>query len=133
MDGSLKDLSCYGLERAKEDLARARREFNLGDYKLAQNRSYYAVFHAMRAVNALDDYDSRKHSGVISHFNYEHVKKGDFPKEVSKMIKGAMEVRQQSDYEDFYVVSKEFAEQQIKNVEYVIGLIDDFLNQRMGN
>ena len=44
-----------------------------------------------------------------------------------------MEVRQQSDYEDFYVVSKEFAEQQIKNVEYVIGLIDDFLNQRMGN
>ena len=133
MDGSLKDLSCYRLERAKEDLARARREFNLGDYKLAQNRSYYAVFHAMRAVNALDDYDSRKHSGVISHFNDEHVKKGDFPKEVSKMIKGAMEVRQQSDYEDFYVVSKEFAEQQIKNVEYVIGLIDDFLNQRMGN
>ena len=66
MDGSLKDLSCYRLERAKEDLARARREFNLGDYKLAQNRSYYAVFHAMRAVNALDDYDSRKHSGVIS-------------------------------------------------------------------
>ena len=131
MDGSLKDLSRYRLERAKEDLDRARREFNLGDYKLSQNRSYYAVFHAMRAVNALDDYDSRKHSGVISHFNCEHVKKGDFPKEVSKMIKGAMEVRQQSDYEDFYVVSKEFAEQQIKNVEYVIGLIDNFLNQRM--
>ena len=84
MDGSLKDLSRYRLERAKED---------------------------MRAVNALDDYDSRKHSGVISHLNCEHVKKGDFPKEVSKMIKGAMEVRQQSDYEDFYVVSKEFAEQ----------------------
>ena len=69
MEGSLKDLSDYRLERAKEDLGRAKREFDIGDYKLAQNRSYYAVFHAMRAVNALDDYDSRKHSGVISHFN----------------------------------------------------------------
>ena len=32
------------------------------------------------------------------------------------MIKGAMEVRQQSDYEDFYVVSREFAEKQLQNV-----------------
>ena len=130
MEGSLKDLSDYRLERAKEDLVRAKREFEIGDYKLAQNRSYYAVFHAMRAVNALDDYDSRKHSGVISHFNREHVKNGDFPKEVSKMIKGAMEVRQQSDYEDFYVVSREFAEKQLQNVEYIINLIDDFLKTK---
>jgi uncharacterized protein (UPF0332 family) len=130
MEGSLKDLSDYRLERAKEDLDRAKREFEFGDYKLAQNRSYYAVFHAMRAVNALDDYDSRKHSGVISHFNHEHVKNGDFPKEVSKMIKGAMEVRQQSDYEDFYVVSREFAEKQLQNVEYIISLIDDYLKTK---
>ncbi len=131
MDGSLKDLSLYRLEKAKEDLARAKREFEIGDYKLSQNRSYYAVFHAMRAVNALDNYDSRKHSGVISHFNHEHVKNGDFPKDVSKMIKGTMELRQQSDYEDFYIVSKESAEKQLENVEYIVNLIEDYLSETL--
>ncbi|MCD7980748.1 MAG: HEPN domain-containing protein [Clostridiales bacterium] len=40
-----------------------------GQYRTSMNRSYYAVFHAMRAVNVLDGFDSSKHSGVIAHFN----------------------------------------------------------------
>lgn len=58
-----------------------------GKFKLALNRSYYAVFHAMRSVNALDKFDSSKHSGVIAHFNQYHVKEGHFPKDASKIIK----------------------------------------------
>lgn len=54
MDGSVKDLAKYRLDTAKEDLKRARREFEIEDYKLALNRSYYAIFHAMRAINSLD-------------------------------------------------------------------------------
>ena len=43
------------------------------------------------------------------------------------MIKSAMEVRQQSDYEDVDVVSKEFAEKQLQNVEYIVNLIEEYL------
>ena len=36
----------------------------------------------MRAVNALDGFDSSKHSGVIAHFNQNYVKEGIFPKNI---------------------------------------------------
>ena len=80
MAGSIAELSKYRYERALEDLKNAKEVFNSGSYKLALNRSYYAIFHAMRAVNVLDEFDSSKHSGVIAHFNQYHVKTGDFEK-----------------------------------------------------
>lgn len=54
-------------------------------------------FHAMRAVNVLDEFDSSKHSGVIAHFNQYHVKTGDFEKVASKIIQNAMEMREHAD------------------------------------
>ncbi len=74
-----------------------------GKYKLALNRSYYSIFHGMRAVNALDEFDSSKHSGVITHFNQYHVKTGNFSKEASKIIRTASEMREHADYEDFFL------------------------------
>ena len=133
MDGSMKDISKYRLDRAKEDLERARRKFEEGDYVLAANRSYYSIFHAMRAVNALDGFDSKKHSGVISHFNLEYIKNGDFPKEIARMIKEAMEIQQSSDYEDFYTASQKETEKQLKNAEYIIGLVAQFLKSTSGS
>ena len=48
------------------------------------NRAYYSIFYAIKAVNALDRFDSSKHSDVIAHFNQEYVKNGIFPKDLSK-------------------------------------------------
>lgn len=36
-------------------------------FRAANNRAYYAIFHAMRAVLALDGFDSKKYSGLISY------------------------------------------------------------------
>ena len=68
MEGSLKELAGYRLERAKEMLSAEESNLEIGQYKTSLNRSYYAVFHAMRSANALKEYDSSKHSGVISYF-----------------------------------------------------------------
>lgn len=103
MAGSLKDLCIYRYERAKEELENAQMLFEAKKYKLSLNRSYYSIFHAIRAVNGLDEFDSTKHSGVIAHFNQFHVKEGHFPKEASKIIKNASEMREHSDYDDFFV------------------------------
>lgn len=54
MPHSVKDLSDYRLERAKEDIQTAKINIDNGLYKGAVNRSYYAIFHAIRAVNVLD-------------------------------------------------------------------------------
>lgn len=94
------------------------------------NRSYYAIFHAIRAVNVLDEFDSSKHSGVIAHFNQYHVKTGEFEKTASKIIQNAMEMREHAAYEDFFVASKSESEEQITKAELFIGYVKDYLNNR---
>ena len=68
MEGSLRELAGYRLARAKEMLTASQSNLEIGQYKTSLNRSYYAVFHAMRSANALKGYDSSKHSGVIAFF-----------------------------------------------------------------
>jgi uncharacterized protein (UPF0332 family) len=53
---------------AKECLEVAEREKEAGAFKTSANRSYYCIFHSMRAVLALDSFDSNKHSGIIAAF-----------------------------------------------------------------
>ncbi len=69
MEGSIKELSAYRYETAQENLQDARIMYDNGRYKNALNRAYYAIFHSVRAVIALDGFDSSKHSGVIAFFN----------------------------------------------------------------
>lgn len=85
MEGSVIDLSGYRLEKAKEDLETAEENLKTGKLRASVNRSYYAVFHALRAITALDHFDSGKHSGIIAYFNQHYVKAGIFDKEISKM------------------------------------------------
>lgn len=65
----IRTLCQYRLERAKEDILTAENNQQAGFYKAAINRSYYAIFHSIRAVNILDGFDASKHSSVIAHFN----------------------------------------------------------------
>lgn len=130
MAGSLNDLSRYRVNRSKEELDNAKVMLEDGRYKLALNRSYYAIFHAMRAVNVLDEFDSSKHSGVIAHFNQYHVKTGDFPKETSKIIRNASEMREHADYEDFFSASKSEAEEQVASAEIFYSYICEYLKKK---
>jgi len=59
------ELSKRRLEIAHERLTTAKAMLELGDYKASANRLYYAIFSAMRAVLALDGFDSKKHSGKL--------------------------------------------------------------------
>ena len=127
MAGSVKDLSKYRFERCSEELENSKVLLDSGKFKLSLNRSYYSIFHAMRAVNILDDFDSSKHSGVIAHFNQFHVKEGHFPKEASKIIRTASEMREHADYEDFFTASRQDAEEQILKAEKFHTLVKDYL------
>lgn len=84
----------------------------------------------MRAVNAIDLYDSSKHSGVIAHFNQRYVKTGAFSKEVSKIIRSSSEMREQADYEDFFIASKTDAEEQLEKAKQFVEYIENFLKEQ---
>lgn len=127
MEDSIKDLSQYRFDTAKSDLRVAKLLFNEKEYRSSVNRSYYSIFHALRAVLALDGFDSSKHSGIISYFNEKYVKTQIFDKAISKAISTAYKLREKSDYQDFYIVSQEEAAIQIDKAEYVIKTIEQFL------
>ncbi len=86
-------------------LASAERDREAGGYASANNRVYYAIFHAMRAVLALDGEDFKKHSAVIARFTLNYLKPEILSKEYSKLISNASLIRNRSDYEDFYICS----------------------------
>ena len=128
-EGSIKDLSNYRLEKAKKNLAVVTSLLNDGYYDFAANRAYYAAFDAMRAVNSLDGFDSSKHSGAIAHFNQYYVKTGKFKPETSAVIRKAANLREKSDYEDFYEATKEDAEEAYSLVRDFVEDIEHFLNE----
>lgn len=65
----------YRYERAMEDLNMAMALIKKGGYRASVNRSYYAIFHGLRAVTIMDKFDSSRHSGVIAYFNQHYLKK----------------------------------------------------------
>lgn len=107
MDGGVIDLSKYRFDTATENLDAALTLLNDRKFKASVNRSYYAIFHVLRAVTALDEFDSSKHSGVIAYFNRTYVKEGIFDRSVSKMIDTAFRLREKADYQDFTIISRE--------------------------
>ncbi len=76
MDERLKDLSNYRLEQAKRCIKSAKILAADEDYKGAANRSYYAIFHCMKSVLALEGMDFSKHSGVSAYFRKQYIKTG---------------------------------------------------------
>ena len=51
MEGSIKELAVYRMERAEEMIKAAEDNLKMEQYRTSLNRSYYAIFHAMRAAN----------------------------------------------------------------------------------
>lgn len=130
MEGGLIDLSRYRFDIAREDLKAAKTLMKEGQVRASVNRSYYAIFHALRSVTALDGFDSRKHSGIIAYFNKTYIKEGVFDKKLSKMIDTSFRLREKADYQDFYIISEAEAEEQIKKAETIITEIKPYLTKR---
>lgn len=130
MEGSVKDLSQYRFSCAEENGDAAKLLMQAGQFKASVNRSYYAVFHGLRAVTALDKFDSSKHSGVIAYFNRTYVKEGIFDKSFSKMVDTCYRLREKADYQDFFLVSHEMAEEQLKKAEKIIQMLGPYLKER---
>ena len=131
MAGSLTELAKYRYDCCQEALEDARLMYANGRFKNALNRAYYSIFHGMRAVNALDGFDSSKHSGVIAHFNQNYVKTGIFSKEASKIIRLTSENRERADYLDFFVASKDDAEKQIERATTFALWVQAYLTSKL--
>lgn len=129
MDERLIELANYRLIQADRCIKSAKVLVADEDYKGAANRSYYAIFHCMRSILALEQVDFSKHSGVSAYFRKQYIKTGIFDVEFSDMIKEAFDIRSDSDYDDYYIVSKEDVIQQINNAKKFYDAVKKYISE----
>ena len=125
-------LSEVRMEKAQENLRAAKNLIAAGDDRIAATRTYYAIFHAMRSVLALDGIDRKHHSAVIAEFRLRYIKTDLLPRDLSDTISDLSNLRTESDYDDFFVVSKEEAVAALSAADAFVREIAQFLDRILG-
>lgn len=124
--GTRKDLALYRLQTARSDLRSARILLAAEEYKGVNNWAYYAIFHAINAIHALSGKAYKRHKDAIGNFNKDYVKTEIFPREIGRRIGEAEEIRHASDYDDFYIASREESERQVAVADEFIRLVENY-------
>lgn len=124
------DLAAYRMSRAGELLQDAKLLFEADQWASANNRAYYSLFHAMRAVLALEKTDFKKHTAVISAFHKDYIHTGYIDKRFSAIITNASMIRNHSDYDDFYICSKDETGDLIHDVQEFLNAVGEYLRSQ---
>lgn len=124
--GTRDDLARYRIETSKNDLQAARLLLNAGQYRGANNRAYYAIYHVISALHALDERAYKRHKDALANFNKDYIRTEIFPKSFGRRIAEAEEIRHASDYDDFYLATKEEAEEVIMTAEELLSMIESY-------
>ena len=119
-----KDLIQYRLDAAQEMLrdARVLRE-NGGSATSIVNRAYYSVFYAALALLVTENIEPNKHAGVLAKFDELFVRQGIFPKEMSRILHHAFDMRQAGDCQKSKVITEEQAVEVLRWAEEFVDAI----------
>lgn len=127
--GTKEDLARYRLEIAASNLKSAEILLSAEEYRGANNRAYYAIFQAINAVHALAGDAYKRHKDAIANFNKNYVKTEIFPREIGRKISEAEEIRHASDYDDFYIASREESIRQVEVAREFITMVRNYCKQ----
>lgn len=124
-----KELAKHRLEQAKEDLEAGKLLYDKNFYKSANNRAYYSIFHSIKAVLALEPIDFKRHKDVLAYFNKNYINKEIFPRMMGRKIQNASAIREDSDYDDEFIVDDDKTNEQLKTAEELIELVDKYIDE----
>ena len=123
-----KELSIHRIEQAKDDLKASQILYESKLYKSANNRAYYSIFHSIKAVLALEPIDFKRHKDVIAYFNQHYISTEIFPKKIGRKVSIASKIREDSDYDDEFVVKSEITQEQIETAKELIELVKEYID-----
>lgn len=89
------------------------------------------LFHAINAVHAASGKAYKRHKDAVANFNKDYVKTSVFPREMGRKIGQAEEIRHASDYDDFYIATREEAEEQIETGKQLLELIEEYIKRKL--
>ena len=69
-------------------------------------------------------------TNTLANFNKNYVKTEIFPRKLGKRIVESEEIRHASDYDDFYIATREEAEEQIQTAKELVKLVEEYVRQR---
>ena len=123
------DLRDYRLAEAHEKLDSAKILLDNNRYKDSINRSYYALFDAIRSVLAMENVDFKHHSQVIGYFNKNYIHTGKFDTKYITVINSAFQIRNSCDYDDFYIALRTDAEEQYCAAKEFVENVEKYISQ----
>ena len=129
--GTKKDLVLYRIDTAKSDVKSAKILMEAKEYRGANNRAYYGIYHAISAIHALDERAYKRHKDALANFNKDYVKTEIFPRSLGKRIAEAEEIGHASDYDDFYIATREEAQEQITTAEELIQRVESYVKEHL--
>ena len=122
----------YRLEAAKSDIKSAKILLEAGEFRGANNRAYYGIYHAVSVIHSLDGNAYKRHKDALANFNKNYIKTEIFPRTLGRKIAEAEEIRHASDYDDFYIATREEAEEQITTAEELVVQVQKYVTDKMG-
>ena len=102
--GTQKYLALYRIETSKSDIKAAEILLAAKEFRGANNRAYYG--------------------------NKNYVKTEIFPRKLGKKIVESEEIRHASDYDDFYIATREEAEEQIETAKELVSRVEEYVQAR---
>lgn len=129
--GTQEDLILYRLEIAKSDIKSAKILLKADEFRGANNRAYYGIYHAISAIHALDGNAYRRHKDALANFNKKYIKEEIFPRTLGRKIAEAEEIRHASDYDDFYIATREEADEQIATAIELVEKIEEYIKEKI--
>jgi uncharacterized protein (UPF0332 family) len=102
------------LTRAEHSLRAAEALLPLGLHADSVSRSYYAVFHSIRALLFSRGIEPRSHEGAIRFLNTEFIRPGLLDSSHNRLIGGLQRARELADYDAAVTFSAEDARAEIE-------------------
>ena len=84
----------------------------------------------MSAVPEIDGVDMKHHSGNISEFRKRDIKTSVFDASLSGLISELSDVREGSDYNDFFIVSKADTAEQVQAAGTFLTAVETYLRTK---
>ena len=94
------------LDLADEELRAAEGLLRDGVPRIAIARTYFAVFHALRAQLYAEGFEPRTHAGAQHLFNLHFVRTGRYEPATSRLIARLQKYREDADYAPAFVVDE---------------------------
>jgi uncharacterized protein (UPF0332 family) len=98
------------IDKACSSLTAAKKLLEDAFFAESISRSYYAMLYAAKALLLLEGIDVSKHSAVAAAFGKKYVKTGKIDPRYHRMLLDSFEWRQKSDYDVYWLATRERAE-----------------------